>query len=259
MSVLRPALVLSALWAYSLPVHAIPLAPQIAGTFVDGDGANSLWMQVTDDWRGTLQGDQSWGTGIWGLADQALVMDLPADDPAVLHTLSTRVAEINFGDQRFIDNWGATWGSPSLAPIFDNHAGEPQDNWASRFWGYVAVTMPGYYNFSVLYDDGFRFSLLGADSASLSIAADGLNARDRMGFAEDLFLGTGLYGFQLDAYERLEAGVVQLAWQTPGSSDWRVVPQTHLFTSAVPEPATSTLLLTGLGLTSLMYRARRRS
>lgn len=259
MSLLRPSLALSALYACSLAAHALPLAPQIAGTFVGGDGANSAWVQVTDNWRGVLQGDQSWGTGIWGLADHAIVMGLDAADPRVVQMLATSVAEINFADQRFIDEWGTDWGSPQLAPIFGSHADEPQDNWASRFWGYIAVTTPGYYNFGVLYDDGFRFSLFGAGNASTSIAVDGLNARDRLGFSENLLLTSGLYGFQLDAYERLEAGTVQLAWYTPGANDWSVVPRSHLFTSAVPEPASAMLLLAGLGTVGLALRTRTRS
>lgn len=254
----RTALLLGAFLASSLPAHAIVLSPQIAGTFLDGDGANSAWVQVNDDWRGALNGDESWGTGIWGLADQAAVMSLPDGDAAVARALTARVAEINFADQRFIDAWSPTWGDPLLAPLFDGSADEPQDNWASRFWGYIAVTTPGYYNFGVLYDDGFRFELFGAEGASASIEIDGLNPHDRLGFSEDLLLTSGLYGFQLDAYERLEAGAVQLAWYAPGANDWAVVPQAHLFASAVPEPDASVLMLAGLGLIGIGLRARLR-
>jgi hypothetical protein len=235
----------------------MPLAPQYAGVYLNGDGANSRWVQVADDWRGGIQGSEPWGTGIWGLADQADLMSLSAGDPFVVQTLTTVVDQIDFADQRFIDDWGTTWGTPQLAPVFDNHAGETQDNWASSFWGYIAITTPGAYNFGVLYDDGFRFSLFGAGDSSQSISIDGLNPRDRLGFAEDLLLSPGLYGFQLDAYERLEAGVVQLAWYTPGANDWAVVPQDHLFASPIPEPSVPMLMLAGLVALGLGSRRTR--
>lgn len=227
----------------ALPAQAIPLAPAVAGNFTHGDGANSLWVQVADDWRGSIFGGEAWGTGIWGLADQALVLGLSAGQPGVLRTYGGTVDSINFADQRFIDEHGASWGSPTLAPLFSG--GEGQDNWASRFTGYIAIPTAGRYNFGVLYDDGFRFTLGGA-SNSLSIEKDGLNPRDRLGFDGDLELDAGLYSFTLDAYERLEAGAVQLAWFTPGANDWTVVPQDQLFTSPVPEPGPAALLAAGL-------------
>lgn len=254
---LRIALSLPLLLGLTTPAHALPLTPQHAGLYQNGDGANSRWVQVAGDWRGNLQGDQSWGTGIWGLADHAQVMGLADNDPSVVQTLTTHVDQINFADQRFIDEWGTSWSTPQLAPIFDNLAGETQDNWASSFWGYIAITTPGAYNFGVLFDDGFRFSLFGSGGSSQGIQIDGLNPRDRLGFAEDLLLSSGLYGFRLDAYERLEAGAVQLAWYTPGASDWALVPQAHLFASPVPEPSVPMLMLAGLAAIGLGARRAR--
>jgi hypothetical protein len=246
-SLLR-ALSVGLLLGLHAPTQAIPLAPQYAGVYLDGDGANSRWAQVAPSWRGGIHGEESWGTGIWGLSDHALVMELPDDAPKLVRTLETRVDQIDFGDQYFIDTWGATWGTPELVPLFNGNAQgfKAQDNWAASFWGYVAVTAPGAYNFGVLHDDGFRFSLFGAGDSVQNILADGLNPRDRLGFSEDLLLSPGLYGFQLDAYERLEAGVVQLAWWTPGASDWAVVPKSSLFTKAIPEPSVPVLMLAGL-------------
>lgn len=255
---------LALLLALSAPAQALVITPQYEGVFLDGDGANSRWVQVADDWRGSIYGDQGWGTGIWGLADHAQVMGLDAGDRNVLRTLETRVDQIDFADRRFIDNWGASWGTPELAPIFDNHSGEGQDNWASSFWGYIAIPVAGAYNFGVLFDDGFRFTLMGAGGSS-QILKDGLNPRDRLGFAEDLSLLPGLYGFQLDAYERLEAGVVQLGWYTPGAQDWAVVPTSQLYTApprsslsanAIPEPTVPMLMLVGLAALGLR-RLRR--
>ena len=257
LSDLRNALSLPLLLVLTGPVHALPLAPQYSGLYQNGDGANSQWVQVADDWRGSLYGDESWGTGIWGLDDHALVMGLATDDSAVVQTLHTRVDQINFADQRFIDEWSTAWSTPLLAPIFnDSSAG--QDNWASSFWGYIAIPRVGAYNFGVLYDDGFRFSLFGAGEQAQSILKDGLNPRDRLGFSEDLQLSPGLYGFQLDAYERLEAGAVQLAWFTPDANDWALVPKDHLFTSAIPEPSTPLLVLIGLAALGLTARRAKR-
>ena len=255
---------LALLLALSAPAQALLLAPQYEGVFLDGDGANSRWVQVANDWRGSIYGDTGWGTGIWGLADHAQVMGLDAGDHNVLQTLETRVDQINYGDQRFINEWVPSWGTPQLAPIFSNNLGETQDNWAVSFWGYLAIPVAGEYNFGVLFDDGFRFTLMGADGAG-QILMDGLNPRDRLGFAENLSLLPGLYGFQLDAYERLEAGVVQLGWHTPGASDWAVVPTSQLYTvpsrpslvaNAIPEPTVPMLMLAGLAVIGLR-RLRR--
>jgi len=243
---LRNACSTALLLGLAVPVHAVPLAPQFDGIYLNGDGANSRWVQVADDWRGSLYGDQFWGTGIWGLADHAQVMGLPNDDPGIVQTLTTHVGQINFADQNFINTWGTAWGTPQLAPIFANATENSQDNWASSFWGYIAITTPGAYNLGVLYDDGFRFSLFGAGGSSQSLQVDGLNPRDRLGFAEDLLLSPGLYAYQLDAYERLETGAVQLAWYVPGANDWSVVPQSSLYTSPVPEPSVVLLMLAGL-------------
>ena len=172
-------------------------------------------------------------------------MTLNANNFNVLKTYSNPVDQINFGDQRFINEWGTSWSTPQLAPIFSNTPGENQDNWAARFSGFLAITTPGAYNFGVLYDDGFRFTLMGAGGQTVSLYKDGLNPRDRLGFAENLQLTSGLYGYQLDAYDRLEAGVVQLAWWTPGA-DLALVPKGNLFTSVVPEPSMYLLMLAGL-------------
>lgn len=227
--------------------QAVALAPQYAGIYHNGDGANSQWVQVSENWRGAMQGNETWGTGIWGLADQATVMGLHSGNANVIQTLSRKVNQINFSDQVFINTGGAKWGTPQLAPIFNNASGENQDNWASRFTGYLSITSAGDYNLGVLYDDGFRLSLMGAGGQKVELVKDGLNSPDRLGFDQNLQLSTGLYAFQLDAYERLEAGVVQLAWWTPGGG-LAIVPQENLFTSPVPEPSTPLLMLAGLAI-----------
>ena len=254
---IRGALSLLLLAGLNSTAHAVSLTPQYAGTFTNGDGANSQWVQVSADWRGPTNGTEPWGTGIWSLADQAVAMNLNSTDPDVVKTLNTRVDQINFADQEFNATGQAKWGPVPIAPIFTLASGEYQDNWASRFTGYLSVTTPGDYNLGVLYDDGFRFSVTGAGGQTISLVQDGLNFPDRMGFTENLQLSNGLYAFQLDAYERLEAGVVQLSWLTPDAPAWSVIPQANLFTTPVPEPGVSLLMLAGLGMVA--WRTLKRS
>jgi hypothetical protein len=236
---------------------AIVLNPLVSGTFLDGNGANGHWVQVPNDWRGTIHGQNpafdAWNTGIWGLADAMLALDPGnADVVARYQGLSGPIA---FADQRYLDDWAPTWGTQPLAPVLDPAPGAYQDNWAVRFTGYISITDPGLYNFGVLYDDGFSFSLFGADDA-LSLLQDGLNPRDRLGFDTDLDLLPGLYGFQLTAWERLEAGVVSLDWMRPGGQ-WELIPRSHLLSAVpVPAPAAVTLLVPGLALLAMRLRPR---
>lgn len=254
---LRSILPLALLFGLTGVAGAVALTPQYAGNFLNGDGVNSQWVQVSSNWVGATSGA---GTGIRSLADQAAIMGLHAGDANVVQTLSRRVDQINFADQVFINTWGASWGTPPLAPIFHNVAGENQDDWASRFTGYLSVTTPGNYNLGVLYDDGFRFSLSGANGQTVSMQKDGLNPRDRLGFNENLQLTPGLYAFQLDAYEHLEAGVIQLGWWTP-TADFAVIGKQNLYSSAptspVPEPSMLFTLLSGLALT--VWRTLKRN
>ena len=55
--------------------------------------------------------------------------------------------------------------------------------------------------------------------------------------------------------ERLKAGAVQLAWSTPGASDWALVPQAHSFASPIPEPSVPALMLAGLIALGLARRS----
>jgi hypothetical protein len=245
---------------------AVALAPQVAGNYLNGNGANSQWVQVyaraseesggPDGWRGSTQGSQAWGTGIWSLADAGQVMSLSAGDPYVLKTFSGVASQISYSNQAYLNQWGATWGTQNLAPIFTNAAGENQENFASHFTGYISITDPGMYNFGVMYDDGFNFTLTGAGGSSLSISQDGLNPRDRLGFGQDLSLTSGLYSFDLLAYNRLEVGVVNLSW-TQNGGDWVTIPQDHLFTTTpVPEPEALSFMLAGLGVVAWATRRK---
>jgi hypothetical protein len=59
-------------------VQATVLTPLVAGNYLNGDGANSQWVQVASGWRGATYGNEPWGTGIWSLADARAVLALPS-------------------------------------------------------------------------------------------------------------------------------------------------------------------------------------
>lgn len=237
---------------FSSSAYAVAVSPLVAGSFTTGNGANSTWVQVDDEWRGSIFGTETWGTGIWGIADAETVLSPSFDDD--VRTFSGVVPTINYGDQAFIETWGPTWGTPNLAPLFSGPSDPNQDNYAVRFTGFIAITEAGNYNFGVLNDDGFRLTLTGS-SGPFSIERDGLNPRDRIGYAEDFSLTAGLYQFDLIGYERLETGIVDLAW-TQSGGDWQIIPQSHLYT-AVPLPATGFLFGSGAAVLALMRRRRR--
>ncbi len=237
---------------FSGNANAVAVSPLVAGSFTAGNGANSTWVQVDDEWRGSIYGDETWGTGIWGITDAETVL-APSFGDAV-RTYSGVVPSINYGDQAYIVTWGPTWGTPNLAPLFSGASDPNQDNYAVRFTGFISITEAGDYNFGVLNDDGFRLTLTGS-SGPFTIERDGLNPRDRIGYAEDFSLTAGLYQFELLGYERLETGVIDLAW-TQADGDWQIIPQSHLYT-VVPLPGAGFLFGSGATLLTLLRRRRR--
>lgn len=271
-------LVCCAALAGSAPGHAlIQLAPTIAGPSGPGQGANASFVVIDGNWRGSsVLWDESnrqfgpgapgpslpireftWGTGLWGRADWDSVF-APGSTVPRLTQWDQLAPQISFADTCYNDTWGSSWGfagaltPPPGTPVLPV-GGCPEgttpkagnlDNWASRFSGYIRITTAGVYNFGVLYDDGFFFDLYGESGQKVSMAVDYLNPRDRRGFAENLALSVGLYRFEMGAWDRLEAGVVELSWLTPGTSDWTRVPTAHLLAS-VPLPGSLGLMLAG--------------
>ncbi len=235
----------------------VTLAPYVAGSFTGGNGVNSHWVQVNPTWQ---------PTGISNLADADAALGLPSSNPRVLRQTGAVLSTVNVGNQRYnyknVQSWYDRWPSAGPVPLFA--AGDPdQTDYAGRVWGYIAVTTPGAYNFGVLADDGFRFTLFGAGGGSESMAFDGLHPRKRKGFGNNLELGTGLYYFDLIGYNHLEAGVLNLGWwQGPKNWAFATIPQANLFT-AVPAPAPvplpAAVWLMGSGLLGLLGLARRRT
>lgn len=273
---------------------AYVLAPLYAGVFAAGEGANAEFHRIANDWQGSaVLWDEpnrrfgsgvpissfSWGTGLWGQVDWSAVQQAAAGQPsaasgALLESYAGVLPTINHANSRYLECYSATWGAAALVPLFapaaplsncDNaEAGSPeQQNWTARYSGFVRITEPGEYNFSVLHDDGFFFRLVGAGGAELGIGRDYLNPRDRLGFDQNLMLTEGLYGFELGAWNRLGAGVVDLRW-TPaceGACDWTLVPTENLLASAVPEPPPWALLALALIVWFALarpFQARRR-
>ena len=256
----------------------IRLDPLLAASTATQGGADARFLQIANDWSGSTVlwnevareygsgspiGATSWGTGLWGIEDFRSV--LSGGVPAIAGW-SGRVGTINFGDGCYNQSWSGGWGGAELAPMFGGGVGcadgdadpaqaNAEDNWISWFTGYIRVTDPDDdYNFSVLYDDGFFFNLYGAGGERHSIGMDYLNPRDRLGFADDFALSEGLYYFELGAYDRLEAGVVDLRWSRGG--EWNLVKPEHL--ANVPEPGTVGLLAAALAALVMMRRAHGR-
>jgi hypothetical protein len=274
---------------------AYVLAPQYAGSFAAGTGADAEFNRIANEWSGSAVlwnedtrtfgngapiGSFSWGTGLWGQVDWRAVQQAAAGQPsaatgAIVQNNVGLVDQINQGNSRYNECYSATWGAAALIPFFTpvapvGNCGDPeagaadQQNWTAHYSGYIRITDAGDYNFSVLHDDGFFFRLIGADGAEASIGRDYLNPRDRVGFDQNLTLAAGLYGFELGAWNRLGAGIVDLRWANGCTSsiercDWDLVPVEHLVSaSQVPEPPTLALVLGALA-TLQLARTRRRA
>lgn len=256
----------------------VALAPQYAGQFAAGNGANASFVQIDSTWRGSnvlwdeangvfgsglAIGSFTWGTGLWGRSDWQTVQQTTTGAggvgaPRIQNHWTGTVDTINHANALYNSTYAQQWGAASLLPFFDaSGAPDAQENWTAHFTGFIRVAEGGYYDFSVLNDDGFFLSIFGAGGTHVETGRDFLNPRERNGFGETLLLSEGLYGFELGMWNRLEAGVVDLRWQQPGSTGWTLVPVTSLLpVSAVPEaPA---LLLAALGLACVLPASRRR-
>lgn len=266
------------------------LAPQYSGSFGAGTGADAEFHRIQNSWTGSAVlwdedakrfgsgapvGTFSWGTGLWGQVDwlavqQAAAGEASAASGALVQSFRGLLPTINHANSRYLECYSTTWGPANLVPLLtpaaplgdcDNaEAGDPsQQNWTARYSGFLRITDPGEYNFSVLHDDGFFFRLIGQGGTEIGIGRDFLNPRDRVGFSENLRLAQGLYGFELGAWNRAGAGVVDLRWASgcDNGCSWSVVPTGNLVSAAlVPEPPA--VALASIALLGLWFSRSRR-
>lgn len=273
----------SALWAPPVFADPVTFNPLYTGNVATQPGAQADFRRIDNAWHGsqvlwteptqpgqagqygtgTAIGGFGWGSGLWGRADWQQVMSGQA--PAVQQWGGV-VNQINYGNARYNECYAGTWGAANLGPLFDNtvtgttcadaEAGAAdQMNWTTAFNGFIRITEAGLYNFSVLFDDGFFFRLIGENGSALDIGRDFLNPRDRLGFEDDLLLQEGLYGFELGAWSRLGAGVVDLRWSRD-NGDWELVPVDNL-AHRVPEPTLPALLALALAAAAVARRKPR--
>ena len=244
----------------------ITVNPTYAGPADAGTGVNASFIAIDGNWKGSTVlwnestrqygndpsaagfapiGSYAWGTGLWGRADWQSI-NAPGSTIPVLSSSSLLAPVINYANNCYNQTFapstpgtqplaGATADCPPGASVANN-----LNNWTSRFTGFIRITTPGAYNFSVLSDDGFFFDLYGSGGAKQSIQRDFLNARNVDTFSQSLVLSEGLYQFELGAWDRLEAGAVDLRWKLPGAADFTLIPTQNLVAS-VSMPGTLAL------------------
>lgn len=261
----------------SAPLELTPLSTI---PYTVGGGLSATWSQVRDDYRFSQQmwseagsapaaiGTFDWGTGIWGTTDIAHVQGL-ANNASALIGRVTDTSAVNFGNLTYnmlyadgaLGSWGYDRIRP-LAPIVEMTGS--QTNYAASFVGYLYIPEPGSYDFSLFVDDGFVFSLSGANGV-LSMARDTLAGstagRDLFTLSaanggSTMLLGSGYYAMEIDYFNRLEAGVIDLALWGPQDQGWRSISSEWLFAelpaSVIPEP--SSLALTLLAFAAFRHR-----
>lgn len=276
---MRPSMIrtLAAL-AFALqvtPSSATPLdlLPVSSAPYIAGGGLYATWSQVRDDYRFSQQmwseagndpvaiGTFGWGTGIWGTIDIAHVQGLPSGAADLVGRV-TGVSAVNFANVTYnmlADN-GALGGweydrQRPLAPIIEQTGS--QTNYAASFTGFLYIPEAGAYDFGLFVDDGFAFSLTGANGAvgmARETLAGSATGRDLFALSAAngdtaVLLGSGYYGIEIDYFNRLEAGVIDLALWGPQEQGWRSISTDWLFTevptgpASIPEPGTLALIL----------------
>lgn len=248
------------------------LDPYAIRTSATGDGLDAQWVQIADAWtfsnhvyNGERIGDTAWGSGFWAVGDIATAMALAPDDPNLIARAQGLTTQLSFANALYNDGWGQGTGWDKdyvrpLAPVVA--ASGQQTNYAATFSGYIYIPHAGLYDFGIFVDDAFSLSLVGSNGR-LAVEREtfiGASGRDfytlsgHVGGSVDL--ASGFYGIELDYFNRLEAGVLELGWWQPGQTEWTPISGELLY-SALPVPEPSTLMLLIAGSALLAQRRRR--
>jgi len=244
-----------------------------------GDGLNIDWVQVADDWHfssyvynGETIGSTAWGSGFWAVGDIATAFALAGNDPNLVARSGGVSSELSYANTRYNDLWGtgSGWDKDhvrTIAPVVADSG--QQTNYAASIAGYLYIAQAGLYDFGLFVDDAFSFSLIGA-GGTVGVTREtfiGSSGRDFYTLSGanggSVELGVGFYGLQLDYFNRLEAGVLDLGWWQPGDETWHAIDGSLLYsavpTSPVPEPSSVLLLLLGGSALVASRRGRHRS
>jgi hypothetical protein len=253
----------------------------LSGTWYKLQNDAHFSNQVYTDGNGTTQAIKNfgWGTGIWSTSDIAGIAS--GSNPYVTQT-TTSTGKVSYANNIYNNTEASgaygTWGEDyarTLAPIVGGQNNCPLQteaeslaqcggelNYAAVFSGYLYVGVAGLYDFGVFADDGFTFTLTGAN-ASLGMehntvagsSGRGLYELMAMNGIDGLYLEQGYYGIDMSYFNRLESGVIDLGWRGPGATAWTTIDEDDLYTK-VPEPASVALF--GAALAGL-WGMRRRS
>jgi type 1 glutamine amidotransferase len=116
----------------------------------------------------------------------------------------------------------------------------PMDYFAVEVLGYLHITEPGRYTFELTSDDG---SILSIDGKQV-VNNDGWHAPTAVRGSVEL--DAGLHPFRIDHFEASGGAALSLAWRTPGSRDFTLVPTEALRIekglTRVTSPGTKTVL-----------------
>lgn len=245
-----------------------PVMTGMAPTAV-GQGLAGTWYKVNDQARfsnylwseggaaPTEVKNFGWGTGIWSTMDIADIAS--GQNPNVTATAKT-VSSVSFANDLYNATYGdSPWRADGVRPVAPivHVAGGGETNYAAVFSGYLYVGTSGVYDFGIFSDDGFSFSLTGAngsfgmsqDNVTESSGRGYYSLSEQDGLQGGVNLAQGYYAINLNYYNRLEAGVIDLGWSGPGG-EWSVIGEDVLFNDKpgnhVPEPASLALMAAGL-------------